>query len=116
MAKIIRVAAPEGVVGALPDGPQVVAPAGLDAALGLHRVADGVAVHLLRYSYDEAADRVPDLAELELSVRLGEVALAGAEVVPEGVRADLRSAGPVHTLRLRDVPLYTVVLLRARPR
>jgi len=114
--RIARVAAPEDVVGALPDGPQVVAPAGLDAALGLHRVADGVAVHLLRYSYDGAVDRVPRLAELELSVRLGDVAVAGAEVVPEGVRADLRSAGPVHTLRLRDVPLYTVVLLRARPR
>src|SRR6185437_6796380 len=36
---IVRVAGPEGVVAALPDGPQVIAPPGLDAAIGLHRVA-----------------------------------------------------------------------------
>jgi hypothetical protein len=90
----------------------VTAPAALDAALGLHRVAGGIAVHVLRYAYDAAADRVPELDELELSVRLADVAVTGAEAVPSGVGVELRSHGPVHTLRLRHVPLYTVVILR----
>jgi hypothetical protein len=106
------VAAPAEVVPALPDGPQVTAPAALDAALGLHRVAGGIAIHVLRYAYDAAADRVPELDELELSVRLADVAVTGAEAVPSGVGVELRSHGPVHTLRLRHVPLYTVVILR----
>jgi hypothetical protein len=90
----------------------VTAPEGLDAAVGLHRVAGGVAVHVLRYAYDSEADAVPELAELELSVRLDGVAIAGAEALPGGVRVELRSDGPVHVLRLRDVPLYTIVRLR----
>jgi hypothetical protein len=111
-ARALRVAAPAEVVPALPDGPQVTAPAALDAALGLHRVAGGIAIHVLRYAYDAAADRVPELDELELSVRLADVAVTGAEAVPSGVGVELRSHGPVHTLRLRHVPLYTVVILR----
>ncbi|HEX5556321.1 MAG TPA: hypothetical protein VFX13_01745 [Gaiellales bacterium] len=111
-ARALRVAAPAEVVAALPDGPQVTAPDGLDAAVGLHRVADGVAVHILRYAYDAAADRVRDLQEMEIRVRLEDVHVTAAEAVPSGVDVELASAGPVHTLRLRDVPLYTIVILR----
>jgi hypothetical protein len=111
-ARALRVAAPAEVVAALPDGPQVTAPEGLDAAVGLHRVADGVAVHILRYAYDAAADRVRDLQEMEIRVRLEDVHVTAAEAVPSGVDVELASAGPVHTLRLRDVPLYTIVILR----
>jgi hypothetical protein len=111
-ARALRVAAPAQVVPALPDGPQVTAPEGLDAAVGLHRVADGVAVHILRYAYDAAADRVRDLQEMEIRVRLEDVHVTAAEAVPSGVDVELASAGPVHTLRLRDVPLYTIVILR----
>jgi hypothetical protein len=111
-ARARRVAAPAEVVAALPDGPQVTAPEGLDAAVGLHRVADGVAVHILRYAYDAAADRVRDLQEMEIRVRLEDVHVTAAEAVPSGVDVELASAGPVHTLRLRDVPLYTIVILR----
>jgi hypothetical protein len=108
---VLRVAGPEATAGALPDGPQVIAPDGLDACIGLHRVAGGVAVHILRYGYDPAADRVPPLEECEIAVRLADAAVAGVAAVPEGVGVELRSAGPVHTLRLRDVPLYTIVML-----
>jgi hypothetical protein len=111
-ARALRVAAPAEVVTALPDGPQLTAPDGLDAAIGLHRVADGVAVHILRYAYDAAADRVPELRDLELRVRLADLAITGAEAVPDAVGVELRSSGPVHTIRLRHVPLYTVVILR----
>jgi hypothetical protein len=115
-ARALRLASPEEVVAALPDGPQVTAPEGLDAAIGLHRVADGIAVHVLRYAYDEAADRVPRLEDLELSVRLAGVAVSGAGAVPADVGVELRSDGPVHTLHLRDVPLYTIVMLRTGTR
>ncbi len=111
-ARALRVASPVEVVSALPDGPQVAAPAGLDAALGLHRVADGIAVHILRYAYDATADRVPELEDLELTVRLTDVTVTGAEAVPAGVGVELASAGQVQTLRLHDVPLYTIVILR----
>jgi hypothetical protein len=113
-ARARPVAAPADIVPALPGGPQVTAPAALDAAVGLHRVADGIAVHLLRYAYDAAADRVPVLQDLELRVRLDDPAIIGAEAVPAGLGMELRSDGPAHTLRLRDVPLYTIVILRTR--
>jgi hypothetical protein len=111
-ARALRVAAAAEVVAALPDGPQVTAPDGLDAAVGLHRVADGIAVHILRYAYDAAADRVPQLQDLEVGVRLADHAITGAEAVPGSVGVELRSSGPVQTIRLRDVPLYTIVTLR----
>jgi hypothetical protein len=110
--RALRLASPGEVVAALPDGPQVTAPDGLDAAIGLHRVADGVAVHVLRYAYDAAIDGVAQLEDLELSVRLADVAVTEAEAVPAGVGVELRSDGSVHSLRLRDVPLYTIVTLR----
>jgi hypothetical protein len=108
----IRVDTSDAVVSALPNGPQVTAPAGVDAAIGLHRVAAGVAVHLLRYSYDAAADCVPRLDCVELSVRLADVPVIGVEAVPSAVGVELETAGSVHRLRLRDVPLYTIVTLR----
>ena len=109
---VVRVAGPAAALAAQPDGPQVIAPPGLDAAIGLHRVADGVAVHILRYAYDADADRVPELAELELSVRLAGGGVTGVQAVPDGVGVDLRSTESVHTLRLRNVPLYTIIFLR----
>jgi hypothetical protein len=108
----IPIDAPEAVPSALPDGPQVIVPEGLDAAIGLHRVADGVAVHVLRYDYDAALDRVPQLADLQLGVRLTDMAVTGVEAVPSGIGVDLRTAGSLHTLRIRNVPLYTIVILR----
>ena len=108
----IRVDAPEDVLSALPDGPQVTVPEEVDAAIGLQRITNGVAVHVLRYAYDAASDRVPPLESLELSVRLSDVALTSVEAAPPGVGAELRTDGPVHTLMLRDVPLYTIAILR----
>ena len=57
---------------ALADEPQVrfVDHAMPDIAVNLQRVEGGVALHLIRYDYDEAADRVPVLPELRLEVRL----------------------------------------------
>jgi hypothetical protein len=97
----------------LPYGPQVdVVEGATDAALTLQRIDGGCALHLIRYDYDEAADRIPPLDRLVLDVRLpfqpgdvaafgpdGELAVA-AEPAAEGVR-----------LTLRRVPVYAIVSL-----
>jgi hypothetical protein len=108
----VRAGAPEEVHAALPDGPQVTAPDGLDVAIGLHRVAGGIAVHLLRYDYDEDADGVPPLAGLELRVRLPEGLARCRAVTPGGeIPATAAETDGAYTLALRDVPLYTVIEL-----
>jgi hypothetical protein len=110
--RAVHAAAPEDVLEALPDGRQVSAPGGLDAAIGLHLVADGVAVHLLRYDYDEAADRVPPLAALELSIRLpGGLTRCRALTSGGEIPSALSRAGNAYTVALRHVPLYTVIEL-----
>jgi hypothetical protein len=98
-----------------PGAPQLVVDASRsDFAVCVHRVEAGAAVHLIRYDYDERADAVPVLAELELELRLPEAFTRATPFSPAG---DLRVASSVeagtHRLRLTDVPLYGVVLLEA---
>jgi len=97
----------------LPYGPQVrVAEGETDAAVALHRVEGGCALHMIRYDYDEDADRVPPLDRLVLDVRLpfepgdvrgfsqdGELTVE-VEPAPDGVR-----------LTLAQVPVYGIVWL-----
>jgi hypothetical protein len=90
-----------------PHDPQVTVDSDADFALCIHRVPEGAALHLIRYDYDEAADRVPPLERLELEVRLP-FAPARAEAFSPG--GDLRvTLGD--RLVLEDVPLYGIVLL-----
>ncbi len=99
----------------LPHGPQVrVLDGRTDAAVGLHRVDGGCALHLIRYDYDEADDRVPPLDRLVLEVRLpfepGEVRAFS----PDGVfQVVAEPADGAVRLSLREVPLYGVVSLPA---
>jgi len=101
----------------LPHGPQVKMVEGrTDAAVALHRVDGGCALHLIRYDYDEDADRVPPLDGLVLDVRLpfesGDVRafspdegfVAAGEPAPGGVR-----------LTLGQVPVYGIVWLPRPP-
>ena len=102
----------------LPHGPQVQVVEGrTNAALTLQRVDGGCALHLIRYDYDEVADRVPPLDRLVLDVRL--------PFEPEDVRAFspdgslVVSAVPAPTeggvrLILRQVPVYGIVSLLQR--
>jgi hypothetical protein len=86
--------------------------AGIEAAVHLQAVPDGVAVHLIRYDYDRALDEVPDLAEFQLELELDDSftsAMAYGAPKPPGV--GLTTRGTKHTLRLSEVPLYSVVLL-----
>jgi hypothetical protein len=90
-----------------PHDPQVRVDSDADFALCIHRVPDGAALHLVRYDYDEAADRVPPLPRLELDVRLPWTAKAATAFSPGGeLRATLGDR-----LVLEDVPLYGIVLL-----
>jgi hypothetical protein len=100
-------------VGELVGAPQVRASTEVDAALHLQRVDGGIALHLIRYDFDRSLDSVRPLGSLELEVDLGgefdEVVSFGAPAPPA---AALERSGSVHTLRLREVPLYSIALLR----
>lgn len=102
-------------VGQLPAGPQVAITGETEAdlALTLQRTGCGVALHIIRYDHDDEADRVPALPELTLDVRLTDtfaaVSAVGAPGDP-GVSVEPADGG-WHRIRVRDVPLYTIVLL-----
>jgi hypothetical protein len=97
----------EGRVVDWPDDPQVTVHSDADFALCIHRVPDGAALHLIRYDYDDAADRVRSLPRLELELRLPWTARTATAFSPGGeLTATLGDR-----LVLEDVPLYGIVLL-----
>jgi hypothetical protein len=96
----------------LTGGPQAKVQGNPDVALNLQRVADGVAIHLIRYDFDEDQDRVPTLANLTIELRLSARFETCSIHAPAGApAASLSVTGHVHRIDLRDVPLYTVVHL-----
>jgi hypothetical protein len=100
----------------LPFGPQVHVVDGVaDLVVSLHRVEGGTALHLIRYDYDEAADRVPKLDRLVLDVRLPFEPGAVEAVSPHGDLVAASEPGPGGTLRLvlRWVRLYGIVRIAA---
>ncbi len=96
----------------LPSGPQVSLEPQADLALNVHRVEGGYAIHILRYDYDSALDKTPDIDALRISVRLPE-ACSKVEVFSPGrpPLAKLERSGDIHHLTLRNVPLYSIVYL-----
>jgi hypothetical protein len=99
-------------VSAMVDTPQVTVTPELDAAVHLQRTDAGIAVHLIRYDFDSASDSVPQLDEVTLTIMLpiGYPA-ATAYGSPKPPAVELEQSAGTHTLTLRDVPLYSVVLL-----
>jgi len=99
----------------LPDGPQVTVRTGAGTRLAVNpqRVADGVALHFIRYDYDEDADRVPPLPELTLEIRLAETfSTVRAVGIAGGFTASVERADDGrHRIRMTDVPLYGIVVL-----
>jgi len=97
----------------LPDGLQVrVVEGATDAAVAVHDLGDRVALHLIRYDYDQAADRVPPLERLTLDVRLSRGFGAVEAFDPSGTtRASLERHGEVHRISLSDVGVYGVAVL-----
>jgi hypothetical protein len=78
----------------------------------LQRIERGAALHLIRYDHEEDRDEVTPLAALDLEVRLPFEPASAAVVDPLG-EATLEWDGDGSTvrLRLRDVPLYAIVIL-----
>ena len=96
----------------MPGEPQVRADGGHDMAINIQRVEEGAAIHLIRYAYDESRDGVPPLPEVTLELRLPED-FGATEVYSPGdvARASLVVSGEVTRVILRNVPLYSIVLL-----
>jgi hypothetical protein len=98
----------------LEGGPQVVVAEGAtDAALTLQAVGGGAALHLVRYDYDAAADRVPPLDRLVLEVRVPFEVAEAAAFSPDGrLRAATDPAGGGRTrVVLADPGVYGIVHL-----
>jgi hypothetical protein len=110
-----RIVTPHDYRSAVLEGErQVQLDGNLNLAINLQRVEDGVAVHIIRYDYDEEIDAVPLLESLDISIRLPEH-YDRASAFDQGNRlmATLTREGDTHRLSLRDVPLYSIVLLHS---
>jgi hypothetical protein len=88
--------------------PQVVVEGADDLVVSLQRVERGCAVHLLRYTYDEEADRVPELPELALEIRLSERFRTASPASPDG---RLGAEFTENRLVVRGLGVYGIVLL-----
>ncbi len=93
----------------LHGGPQVrIDDDPVDLACTIRRVGDRAALHWIRYDYDAEADRVPELDELRLAVRLPFSPRSAEALSPCGSPSATIDGA---VLVVRDVPLYGVVTL-----
>ena len=78
----------------------------LDAAVCIHQVEGGVAVHVLRYAYDPELDGVAPVESVRLSIRLSGAFTSCLALTPEGERPTVLSRnGDVHMVTVEQVPL-----------
>jgi hypothetical protein len=85
-----------------------------DADLALHIVAveRGIAIHIIRYAYDDDIDGVPVLPGLKLSVRLDGSFDSLICFSPEGcLTGSMHRIGDRYELALQQLPMYGIVLL-----
>jgi hypothetical protein len=95
----------------LEDQQARVAPSG-DLMINVQWVEGGAAVHVIRYDFDAEQDRTPPLPDLTIELRLPEQFTNLSVHTPGGeMTGVLEYEEIVHRIRLRDVPLYSVVLL-----
>jgi hypothetical protein len=107
-----RVVTEASVLVADPVELQVAWNPSIDAAINLMRIDDGVAVHIIRYDYREDEDRVPAVDDLTVTIRLPEpFDQMSCHDPRQTMTGTLHRAGEVHSLMLRDVPLYGIVRL-----
>jgi hypothetical protein len=100
----------------LPFGQQLQLSAPADLAINLQRVEAGVAIHILRYDYDSKQDKVPTLDELNLELRLpGNFGSPKVFSPGEPPQIELDVLGDVYRLALKNIPLYSIVLLEDQP-
>ncbi len=98
----------------LPKEPQVRLATTENLAINLQRVESGVAIHIIRYDYDSGKDQVPDLAELDVELRLpgnfDSVEIFAPNELPQAEYETISEN--LHHLRLKNIPLYSIVLLK----
>ena len=99
----------------LPHEQQVRLSTSADLAINLQRVDSGVAVHILRYDYDAERDEMPLLGELNMDLRLPGT-FHNLEVFSPGElpEAQLEGSDGSYHLTLKNLPLYSIILLRYR--
>lgn len=96
----------------IPGGPQVRLNHEANIGLNIQRVADGAAIHIIRYDYDEQLDAVRPMSELTLAIRLAEEFDVATIVSPAGSSiGKVRVTGATHCVTLQTVPLYSIVVL-----
>jgi hypothetical protein len=97
----------------LPFGLQIRLSAPANIAINTQRLEGGVAIHLLRYDYDSQQDKVPSLDELNLKLRLS-ATFSSLEVFSpcEPPQAELEVSDTIHHLVLKNIPLYSILLLK----
>jgi hypothetical protein len=97
----------------LPFGLQLRLSAPADIAINTQRVEGGVAIHIIRYDYDSQQDKVLALDELNLKLRLpGSFSSLEVFSPSEPPQAKLEVSGDVYHLALKNIPLYSIVLLK----
>jgi hypothetical protein len=96
----------------LPGGPQVRLTSAANVAVNPQVVEHGIALHIVRYDFDEANDIVPPLPSLAIDIRLP-MSVGRASIVAPGAEpaVSLKANGEEHRLELSDLPLYSIVLL-----
>ena len=100
----------------LPFGQQVRLSAPADIAINVQQVDSGAAIHILRYDYDSQQDRVPSLDKLNLELHLpGHFGSLEVFSPGEPPQAKLEVADGLHHLALKNIPLYSIVLLKEQP-
>jgi hypothetical protein len=84
-----------------------------DIAVNFQQVDDGVALHIIRYDYDFDKDALPALVELTLDVHLPKE-FSKLEVFSptDKPHAQLQVTDGRHTITLKDIPLYSILLLK----
>ncbi|MFL5761135.1 MAG: hypothetical protein ACJ789_15560 [Thermomicrobiales bacterium] len=101
-----------GVANFLPSGRQVSLAQPVNLAVNLQRVERGVAVHVIRYDYDDERDLTPVMPELVIDVRLpGKFGGASAFSPSLGVEASVSDSSDIHRVTIRNVPVYSIVQL-----
>ncbi|HEY9525633.1 MAG TPA: hypothetical protein VIR02_01045, partial [Anaerolineales bacterium] len=97
----------------LPFGQQLHLSVPADIAVNAQRVSNGVALHILRYDYDSQRDQVPALDELILDLRLaGKYDSLEVFSPGEPPQAELEPSGESPRIRLKNIPLYSIILLK----
>ena len=99
----------------LPVEPQVRLSSPANLAIHLQRVDAGIALHIIRYDYDFETDQLPALDELEVEINLaGNYNSVEVFAPQESPKAAFETIvkGWYH-LKLNDIPLYSVVLLKS---